>query len=105
MQIPSFPFSRGTLIKSVLFALAVTYLIFNALNGERGLYAYLQQIHSRELTQTELEKVRSERETLENKVQHMRDGSLDLDLLDEQMRRTLGVMGGDEVMVITEPAE
>lgn len=105
MQILSFTVSRGALIKSVSFALVGTYLLFNALNGERGIYAYLKQTHSREVIQQQLNEVRGEREQLQTKVEHLRDGSIDLDLLDEQMRKNLGVMGDAEVMVITKPAE
>lgn len=105
MQLSSFHVSRGVLIKSVAFALVGTYLLFNALNGERGIYAYVKQVHSREVITSELQTLQSKRELLQTKVHHMRDGSIDLDLLDEQMRKNLGVMGEEEVMVITSPAE
>ncbi len=104
-MISSISISRAAALKSVLFGAAVAYLLVNALNGERGLYAYLKQVHSRDIIVADLEHTRAKREAMENKVNHIRTGSLDLDLLDEEMRRSLGVMGEGEVMVITTPSE
>ena len=86
-----------------LFSLAVVYLAFYALNGDRGLYAFLRQSRNLESTQQELARLTTERESLENRVHLLSDDSLDLDLLDEQARRVLGTAKANEVVVILEP--
>ena len=84
----------------LLFSLAVCYLAFHALNGDRGLYAYLKQSRHLETSQRELAQLTAKREELENRVHLMSDGSLDLDLLDEQARRVLGDAKKNEIVVI-----
>lgn len=79
---------------------AVFYLVFHALNGERGIYAYLKQSRNLEKSQQELARLVSERESLENRVHLLSDKSLDLDLLDEQARRVLGKSNKGEVVIL-----
>lgn len=84
----------------LLFSFAVCYLAFHALNGERGLYAYLKQSRHLESSQQELASLILKREELENRVRLMSDESLSLDLLDEQARRVLGSARKSEIVVI-----
>lgn len=90
--------------KAVFFALIYTgfflYLVFHTFNGERGLYALLKENRKYEVLTGELERVRTQRENLEHDVKLMRSESLDLDMLDEQVRSNLGMAGSDEVMVL-----
>ncbi len=86
----------------MLFSLGVVYLAYHVLHGERGLYALFKQLHQREVLEQEHTKTRAKREALERKVTHMRAGSLDLDLLDEQYRRMLGGAKDGEVVILFE---
>ena len=79
---------------------AVFYLLFHALHGERGIYAYIRDTRELSQLQHSLEATRLEREQVELRVRHMRDGSIDPDLLDEQMRRMMGVMTPGEVVIL-----
>ncbi len=88
------------LVKPLLLACAVFYLLFHSLHGERGLYALLREQGQLSAVQEELSKTRMERERVELRVSHLRDSNLDLDLLDEQMRRMLGVMRPNEVVML-----
>lgn len=81
-------------------ALAV-YLGYHTLHGDRGLYALWRQKAELHDLQTKLAQTRAERERMELKVSHLRDGSLDRDLLDEQLRRTMGMMRKDELLVMS----
>lgn len=87
----------------IFFAIAIFYLAFHALNGERGFYAYLKQSRNLESSQTELAALKAEREALENRVHLLGDESLDLDLLDEEARRKLGTAKDTEVMLLVDP--
>lgn len=88
------------LASPLLFSLAVCYLAFHALNGDRGLYAYLKQSRHLDSSQQELASLVLKREELENRVRLMSDASLSLDLLDEQARRVLGGAGKNEIVIL-----
>ena len=90
----------GRLMKPLLLVFAVFYLLFHALHGERGLYALVKEQRQLSAVNQELEQTRAERERVELRVSHLRDNNLDLDLLDEQMRRMLGVMKPGEVVML-----
>ena len=91
------------LIRPLALMLFVFYFGYHALHGERGLYALVRE--RRELAELthEYNTAKQDREKLELRVSHLRDGSVDKDLLDEQMRRMLGVMDKNEVVVLLDP--
>lgn len=91
------------MIRPLVIMCAIFYLGYHAMHGERGLYALVREQREREALTKELAQTKAEREKVELRVTHLRDGSLDLDLLDEQMRRMLGVMKKGEVIVLTDP--
>lgn len=90
----------GRLIKPLLLVCAVFYLMFHALHGERGLYALVKEQRQLSAVNQELAQTKQERERTELRVSHLRDNNLDIDLLDEQMRRMLGVMRPGEVVML-----
>jgi cell division protein FtsB len=91
------------LLRPLVYVAAIFYLGYHAMHGERGLYALVREQRERTTLTQQLEQTKAERQRLELRVSHLRDGSLDLDLLDEQMRRMLGVMKPGEIVVLTKP--
>ena len=94
------PASLARLIKPLMLMLMAFYIGYHALHGERGLYALVREKRELESLNTELKATRTTREKMELRVSHMRSGSLDRDLLDEQMRRMMGVMKDGEMVVL-----
>lgn len=92
---------RQNVFSSLLCAAVIFYLCFHTVHGEQGLYALLVENHRQEKLQAEWEGLRQKRLFLEHKVALMRDNSLDPDLLDEESRRFLGVIGKNEILLIT----
>ena len=92
----------GRLLKPLMGMCMVFYLGYHACHGERGLYALVREKRELASLQTDYTTTKLEREKLELRVSHLRDDSLDRDLLDEQMRRMLGVMKKGEVMVLND---
>lgn len=91
---------RDGLIAS-LFIIGIGYFAYHAINGQRGLSAMFSLTDQIEKAKAELDEVRSERLYLEHRVSLLRPDSLDLDLLDERARATLGYAGeGEEVYMI-----
>jgi cell division protein FtsB len=81
-------------------ALFVAYFGYYAIQGDRGLLAYLrlaQEIRKAEITR---ELLAAERETIERRVKLLRPDSMDPDMLEERARETLGLGGKDEVVVM-----
>lgn len=88
----------GTVFAIVTIAL-MGYLTFAALQGEYGLFR-LFQIEAQEKRLTaELAELRAARAAIANKAERLSSGSLDLELLDEQARRTLGLGRPDEILI------
>lgn len=93
------------LVGPLLLAIGIFYFTFHALSGERGIYALLKENRKLELLKTELGDIAVKRKDMEHRVRLMSDGSLDLDLLDEQARIILNDADEHEVVVpITAPA-
>lgn len=92
--------SPARLVKPLLFVCAVFYLSYHVMHGERGVFALFREMHEREVLEQQLAETKTKRVVLEHRVSHFRDDSLDLDLLDEQMRRMMGMMKQGEVVVL-----
>jgi cell division protein FtsB len=105
--IPSFPESPFSISRRaagpLLCVLILFYLGFHAVSGERGVFALFKETRKLEQLTTELDNVKSRRELLESKVKRMSNNSLDLDMLDEQAKSTIGFAGKDEVVIFTAP--
>ena len=101
--VPTFP--ESTLASSrrvagpLLCVLIMFYLGFHAVSGERGVFALFKETRRYEQLTADLAAIRTKREALEKKIKLMSSTSLDLDMLDEQARTTLGLAGKDEVVL------
>ena len=86
------------------FPVAVTALVlyfgYFAINGNHGLIAWMRLQHEIGAKQSELDRLRVERTTLEHRVRLLRPESVDPDLLEEQARARLGLAERDEVVIL-----
>ena len=82
----------------ILCALTV-YFLLAALQGNTGLFRLAQLSAQIETANEEFERLNTERVRLENLTHRLSDNYLDLDLLDEQARRRLGLVREDEIIV------
>ena len=86
-----------------LFLAAILfYLTFHAISGERGFYALFKETRRLELLKAELAIVSGQKAEVEHRVRLLEDGSIDLDLLDEESRNMLGYARPDEVVYFPE---
>lgn len=84
----------------VVAACLVGYFVFHAVQGERGLLAYLhlqQELAQANAVERELAAQRAE---LRHRVGLLRPDSLDPDMLEERARRVLNFARPDEVVVL-----
>jgi cell division protein FtsB len=92
--------ARAALVP-VLTAAAIGYFGYHAVVGERGIAAYTRlqiRLASAEAARTEAHAVRQK---LERRVALLRSSGLDLDLLEEVSRGTLGLAHRNEVIILT----
>ena len=88
----------AVVIFATTFSLAA-YFTFAAVQGEYGLFRRLQIEAQEESLEKEFRWLTLEIAVMENKTRRLSDGYLDLDLLDEQARKVLGLARGDEIVI------
>jgi cell division protein FtsB len=77
------------------------YFAYHAVEGDRGLLAWIQLQQEVESAQAELSKVSRVRESLAHQTELLRSQAIDPDMLDERARAVLGLMRKDEVIIVT----
>lgn len=85
-------------IAIVTFSLAALFA-FAAVQGEFGVFRRLQIEAQADALTAELTRLQVATATMQNKTRRMSDSYLDLDLLDEQARKVLGLVRGDEIVI------
>jgi len=85
--------------------LVMFYLGFHAVSGERGVFALFRETRKLEILNTELTEVKAKHLALERKVHLLSDDSLDVDMLDEQVRRVLGMANKNEIVYFTDETQ
>ena len=76
------------------------YLVYFLINGQRGLlkYFYLTK-QNQEYSQT-LAKLKIENQYYNDRINRLKLNTVDLDFLDEQVRKKLGFIGKNEIVII-----
>ena len=88
-----------------LGALFFVYFSFHMINGDRGVLSYFklhQEIHEASIKHAS---VRTEREKLEHRVKALRTDSLDLEMLDQQLRVMLNMGRSDERVILLDQSK
>jgi len=94
------------ILPQVLFACVFGYFAYHAVQGDRGIKAWLQLTQELKRTQGLHGVLEGERAGLENRVQMLRSEHMDPDLLDERARLLLGLgEPGDLVVILPGPLE
>ena len=84
---------------SILVVGLVAYFSYSAIQGPYGVLS-LYKIETKEVRlQARLDGLVAERMAAQNRTHRLSDKYLDLDLLDEQARKVLGLIRGDEIIV------
>ena len=79
----------------------VGYFAFHAINGHRGVRAWLHLRHDLEVTRQVADSVAKERAAWEHRVALLHPDSLDRDMLDERVRVMLNYSGDDDLVILT----
>ncbi|APE43803.1 septum formation initiator precursor [Sulfitobacter alexandrii] len=89
----------GTLLFfAIAFALSL-YFTFAAVQGDYGLFRRAEIVAESQDLRSRLAEVRMDVARMENLTRRMSDDYLDLDLVDEQARKVLGMVRPDEIVI------
>lgn len=92
--------NTGPLIVPAITLAVIGYFAFHAYQGEYGIYSkYRYEARAADLHE-KLAALTDTRRALEHRVQLLRDGTLEKDMLDEQARRQLNVSRPNEITVL-----
>jgi cell division protein FtsB len=83
----------------IIALLLMAYFGFAAIQGDFGLFRRSQVNAEAQVLQQELAELQDSRAYLENKTKRLSDQYLDLDMLDEQARKVLGMAREDEIII------
>jgi|SRR5580658_941329 cell division protein FtsB len=82
------------------------YFGYHLIVGERGLMVWVHLTEQLRAAKSQAAEIHAERETQENRVSLLRPEHLDPDMLDEQARAGLNLVGPGEVVILNgEPAK
>jgi cell division protein FtsB len=85
---------------SILGALVFAYFLFHAVQGDRGVLAWMQVQQQIAEVETQLSGIRAERDWWERRTALLRSDGLDPDLLEERVRVVTGLARNDEFIII-----
>jgi len=89
-------------IVPVLCAGTIAYFGYHAIEGDRGIHSYARLQKEVQLVQQALAETAKEKRQIERRVALLKADRLDLDMLDEQARRVLGLVRADELVIYGE---
>jgi len=92
------------LIAPLLGSLALVYLIYYGVQGDRGLLAWIQRGHDVVVAEQKLAGESVLRDAMAHRVVLLRPESLDLDLLDERARAVLNLVKPGEIVLLETPS-
>jgi cell division protein FtsB len=87
----------------VLGIALLVYFAYHAIQGDRGLFAWMALNQQLKQTHALADAVAAQRGELENRVARLSSASLDPDLLDERVRAMLNYARQDEVVIMLPP--
>ena len=78
------------------------YLVYFLVYGQRGLLQYFYLSKQNQEYSERLSQLTSENQYLSNRIKKLQPNTVDLDFLDEQVRKKLGLIDKNEIVIILE---
>ena len=76
------------------------YLVYFLVYGQRGLLQYFYLSKQNQEYNEKLSQLTSENQYLSNRIKKLQPNTVDLDFLDEQARKKLGLIDKNEIVII-----
>ncbi|MEM7613574.1 MAG: septum formation initiator family protein [Pseudomonadota bacterium] len=87
------------MVFSIFVIGAISYFTYAAIQGDYGTFRGIQVKAQAYQLERELAELQAERAVLENRTKRLSTDYLDLDMLDEQARKVLGLARADELII------
>lgn len=84
---------------SIFVIAAIGYFTYAAIQGDYGTFRRIQVEAQAVTLERELADLKAQHAALENRTRRLSSDFLDLDLLDEQARKVLGMARADEIVI------
>jgi cell division protein FtsB len=88
------------LVGPLLGAALTSYFVYHTIEGDRGLRAWREITQQLHIANDQFATVAAERDALAHKVAGLDPNHVDPDLLDQQIRQTLDLVGPNEVVLL-----
>ena len=93
--------NRITLYFSFLITFFIfLYLVYFLVYGQRGLLQYFYLLNQNQEYNDTLDQLTTENLYMSNRIQKLQPNTVDLDFLDEQVRKKLGLVDKNEIVII-----
>ena len=76
------------------------YLVYFLVYGQRGLLQYFYLSKQNQEYNNQLSQLTSENKYISNRIKKLQPNTVDLDFLDEQVRKKLGLIDKNEIVII-----
>ena len=76
------------------------YLVYFLVYGQRGLLQYFYMSKQNQEYKETLAQLTSENQYISNRIKKLQPNTVDLDFLDEQVRKKLGLIDKNEIVII-----
>ena len=76
------------------------YLVYFLVYGQRGLLQYFYLLKQNQEYNDTLSELTSENQYMSNRIKKLQPNTVDLDFLDEQIRKKLGFIDKNEIVII-----
>ena len=86
----------------LLFLFVFLYLLYFIFNAERGVISFYKLKNEQVSLKAQLYNLENKNEFLINRVDRLKLNSIDLDYLDEQLRKNAGYLSQNEIMISLE---
>lgn len=90
--------NKRVLVMSIISGITL-YCIFHALMGSRGIINLMRLQDEFKVFSEELVQLQSYQNRINNQVKGLNENTLNIDLLDEQIRQTLGYADENELVI------
>ncbi len=91
-----------SLIFCIIFKVSlISYFIYHIVFNDYGIFNYRKFYEVYGNKKLELKKTEQEFNRKQNKVKRLQVNNLDLDLFDEEIRKNLGIVGENEIVLFT----
>lgn len=91
-----------TILKIFFYIFLIIYFVYHILNGKYGILSYKNANETLLKQNNILNKKKYEIEKKQNKINRLKSDSIDLDLLEEELKKNIGIIDKNEIVLFND---